>query len=69
LCVSERINSIDAKKSHIVHTQGQPVLKTFYKYYKNKLWFWLSVNIEQGYSYILEVPEDTVKYDYVIDLQ
>lgn len=62
--LGERVECVDAKNTYIVYVDGQPKIKKYDRTFKGWEWFTLG-----DYVYVLEVPEDTIKYDYNIDLQ
>lgn len=67
--LGERVNSITADCTHIKNTNSTPKLKIYEQDFKHKVWWLLGLNFKAGNSYVIEVPKNTVKYDYNIDLK
>lgn len=67
--LGERVDSIQADHTHIQNTNDTPKLKTYERDFKNKVWLILGINFRQNNYYVLEVPNNTVKYNYNIDLK
>lgn len=67
--LGERVDSIQADHAYINNTTDAPKIITYEQDFKNKAWELIGVNFRQKNYYILEVPNNTVKYDYNIDLK
>lgn len=64
-----KVSSTDMGNTHIINTNNQPNIKKYHTDFKCKKWYLLGTNFKETYDYILEVPDNTVKYSYNIDLK
>jgi hypothetical protein len=67
--MGQKIDSVSADCTHIKYTDDSPKLITYRQDFKNKILSLIAFNFEKGNYYILFIPENTVKYDYKIDLE
>ena len=67
--LGQKVDSANSTDTHITNTTDNPKIKTYETDFKNKKWALIGFNFKEGKDYILEVPENTVKYDYNIDLK
>lgn len=66
--LGEKIKSVYADNTYIKKTDGQPVIKKYSYDFENKWHRWLGVCWKDD-VYILEVPDDTVKYEYNVNMR
>ncbi|HBY20070.1 MAG TPA: hypothetical protein DEG71_03520 [Clostridiales bacterium] len=67
--LGQKVDSANSTDTHIINTTDTPKIKTYETNFKNKKWILVGINFKESTDYILEVPENTVKYDYSIDLK
>jgi len=67
--LGQKVNSANSTDTHITNTKEIPKIKTYKTDFKNKTWKLVGINFKELKDYVLEVPENTVKYDYNIDLK
>lgn len=65
----QKVDSTKAENTHIINTNDKPEIKIYHTSFKNKLWDLVAFNFKEENDYILEVPNNTIKYDYNIDLK
>jgi len=64
-----KVSSVDMNTTHIINVNNEPKIKKYHTDFKNKIWDLIAVNFKEIDDYILEVPNDTIKYEYNIDLK
>jgi len=67
--LGQKVESANSTDTHIVNTKDIPKIKTYKTDFKNKAWNLVGINFKELTDYVLEVPENTVKYDYNVDLK
>jgi len=67
--LGQKVESANSTDTHIVNTTDVPKIKTYETNFKNKKWMLVGINFKESTDYVLEVPENTIKYDYNIDLK
>ena len=67
--LGQKVDSANSSDTHIINTKDIPKIKTYETDFKNKKWDLIGFNFKESKDYVLEVPENTVKYDYNIDLK
>jgi len=67
--LGQKVDSANSSDTHIINTKDIPKIKTYETNFKNKKWVLIGINFKESTDYVLEVPENTVKYDYNIDLK
>jgi len=64
-----KVSSTDMGNTHIINTNGEPKIKKYHTDFKNQKWCLIGFNCKEKDDYILEVPNNTIKYNYNIDLK
>ena len=67
--LGQKVESANPTDTHIVNTKDIPKIKTYETNFKNKKLVLIGINFKERTDYVLEVPENTIKYDYNIDLK
>jgi len=67
--LGQKVESANSTDTHIVNTKDIPKIKTYETNFKNKKLVLIGINFKERTDYVLEVPENTIKYDYNIDLK
>lgn len=62
-----KVESCDMEDTNIIEVETKPMYKKYFYEYKNKLLYLIA--IDSDFKEVLEVPKDTIKIDYQIDME